>query len=185
MNTLKSKILIKRVRKGDKTAFKEIYKHFSDRIYRFIFYRVPEKEIAEDLLQEIFLKVWNYIKDEKNLIENLQALIYKICRNTIIDYYRQNGNDFLIDIEEVSYKIEDAKYNKNQKETEIDIQIDIKKIRLQLNKLKNPIFKEIIELRFLDELSYKEIAQVLEKTEKNVSVMLHRAISELKKIIEE
>lgn len=186
MNKIKAKILIFRVRRGDKEAFREIYQSLVDRIYRFVFYRVANEEVAQDLLQDIFLKTWNYIKNEENKeVGNLQALVYKIARNLIIDYYRSdlNTNRQTVTIENLDYKIEDEK-GSNIKE-EIDVKISIQQVREKLNQLDNPVHKEIVELRYVDELSYKEIAEILDKTEKNVSVILHRSLKKIKELLAE
>ena len=178
MNSLKQKILIGRIRRGDSEAFKEIYQIFSDRIYRFIFFRLPSESDAKDLLQETFLNLWNYLTTKDKKIENLQAFIYKIAKNLIANYYRENKvKKGEIGLDDVDYKIgnEDEKMIKS-----VDIKIKIKKIREQLVNLGNDEYREIIELKYLDELSHKEIATILEKSEENVRVLLHRAMRKLK-----
>jgi len=66
---------------------------------------------------------------------------------------------------------------------EVDIKIRIKKVRRQLTVLDNSQDREIIELKYLDELSHKEIAKILDKSEENVRVILHRAMKKLKENI--
>lgn len=181
MNSLKQKILISRVRHGDQKAFKEIYQIFSDKIYRFIFFRLPDENDAKDLLQDTFLNLWNYLTTKKDKqIENLQAFIYKIAKNLIAGYYQQRKQK--IDLDKVAYKIgeEDESMIK-----EVDIEIRIKKVRQQLTILNNSQDREIIELKYLDELSHKEIAKILDKSEENVRVILHRAMKKLKENIKD
>ena len=179
MNKLKEKILASRIRKGDHKAFKEIYHILADRIYRFIFFRVPNEDQAQDLLQETFFRLWNYAANGENEIRSLQGLTYKIAKNLIADYYKNEVPE--IDLEEVSYKIEDKSKDMAR---DVDIKINVKKINQKLNQLKKTEYKEIIELRYLDELSHKEIAQILDKTESAVRTMLHRALKSLKEIID-
>jgi len=103
MNSLKQKILINRVQHGDQKAFKEIYQIFSDKIYRFVFFRLPDENDAKDLLQDTFLNLWNYLITKKNKkIDNLQAFIYKIAKNLIAGYYQQRKQK--IDLDDVAYK---------------------------------------------------------------------------------
>ncbi len=179
MNSLKQKILINRVQHGDQKAFKEIYQIFSDKIYRFVFFRLPDENDAKDLLQDTFLNLWNYLITKKNKkIDNLQAFIYKIAKNLIAGYYQQRKQK--IDLDDVAYKTgeEDESMVK-----EVDIKIRIKKVRRQLTVLDNSQDREIIELKYLDELSHKEIAKILDKSEENVRVILHRAMKKLKENI--
>ena len=185
MNSLKQKILIDRVRRGDQKAFKEIYQVFSDRIYRFIFFRLPQEADAKDLLQETFLNLWNYLTDkdkQEKKIKNLQAFIYRIAKNLIAGYYRQrDGKQSNIDIEEVKYKLSDEKQDNFKKE--IDLEIRVERVKEQLSILKNETYREVIQLKYLDELNHKEIAEILDKSEQSVRVTLHRAIKKLKEDI--
>ncbi len=178
-NKIKEQILIFRIRKGDEGAFREIYKIFYDRIYRFVFFRVPNTQIAEDILQESFLITWNdYLKNKEKKIISVQALIYKIARNLINAYYRKNSKAYIVDIEEVEYKLNDQNISLDK---EVDIKIDIKKLNQDLDKLSDH-YREIIELRYLDQLSLREIAKILNKTENNVGVLLSRALKKIKEI---
>lgn len=177
MNRIKAKFLIIRIRKGDIDAFEEIYNAYIKKVYQFIFFRVPSKEIAQDLSHDAFVRLLNYIKNNDKEIYFLRALVYKIAKNLVADYYRQRGDE--INIEEVVYKLgEDSDL-----EQKVDIEMNVVKINKHLKKLKNPEYREVIILKYLDELSYKEIAQILDKTEKAVRTMLHRALKELKNII--
>ena len=81
-------------------------------------------------------------------------------------------------IDEMSYKLgEDVGMDKK-----IDIEIDIIKVTTQLNKLKVPEHREIIVLKYLDQLSHKEIAEIMDKSEQAVRALLHRALKALKEI---
>lgn len=179
-NKIKEQILIFRIRKGDQEAFREIYKIFYNKIYKFVFFRVPNKQIAEDILQESFLITWNdYLKNKEKKIVSIQALIYKIARNLVNTYYRKNSKVY-VDIEKIEYKLGDENILLDL-DQEVDIKIDIKKLNKDLNKLSDH-YKEIIELRYFDQLSLREIAKILNKTENNVSALLHRALKKIKKI---
>src|SRR3989338_11153519 len=91
MGKIEEKILFYKIKKNERQAFIKAYDLYIDQLYRFIYFKVGSKEEAEDLCSAVFLKAWNYIL-EKSLIEekSLKALLYKIARNSIIDYYRKN-----------------------------------------------------------------------------------------------
>jgi len=178
MNKLKEKILVVRVRNGDGEAFREVYKILSDRIYRFVFYRLPNADEAQDILQETFVRLWNYLINKNKDISSLQGLTYKIAKNLLADYYTKNKIEE-IDIKGVDYKIgEDSDVS-----SKMDIRISIKNVREKINKLDRDEYREVIELKFLDELSHKEIAEILDKTEPAVRTLLYRALKKLKKVI--
>jgi len=109
-------------------------------------------------------------------------LLYQIAKNLVANYYKNNDAKLSneVSIEEIEYKVGESE-NLNQK---IDIRISIKNIHQKLNKL-NPEHREIIKLRFLDDLSHKQIAQILNKTENNVRVLFHRALKELRIILKQ
>ena len=172
-----NRILFARVRSKDKQAFIKAYDLYIGQIYRFIYLKVGDKETAEDLTSEVFLKTWNYINDGNSIIEKtLRALIYKIARNAIIDHYRQASYqaDVSIDKNEIDLA-DDSQDTKKQ----IEISDDIAIIEAQLQKLKDE-YREIIILRFVNELSITEIANILNKSKGNVRVLTHRALSALR-----
>src|ERR1041385_6744647 len=81
------KHILQQAQNGDETAFGLIYDHFSERIYKFIYFRVGHKEVAEDVLSDTFVKGWQKI-NQVNSPKALSAWLYQIAKNNIIDYYR-------------------------------------------------------------------------------------------------
>lgn len=170
---LREQHLILKIRKGDKEAFSEIYDNYLDKIYRFVYFKVSSKETAEDISGETFLKTLDYIISEKE-IENLQAFIYRIANNLVIDHYRQNKKD--VPLENVEHFLLD---NKEQHL----LSDDLRTVEKALYELKDE-YREIIILCYLDQLSAKEAAEVLEKPEGTVRVTLHRALKSLRENLE-
>lgn len=183
MKSLKEKKLIyKVVAKKDPEAFGQLYDLYIEKVYRFIFFKVSNREEAEDLTSDAFLKTWNYLitlSDQE--IKSFSALIYKVARNNIIDFYRQRAKRQECSIEiaiEEAVALEDDNQEKMQKKQEAS------QILKHLKKLKQE-YQELIFLRYIEELSVKEISQILNKRQTNVRVTLHRAMNTLKKILQE
>ncbi len=178
------KKIFSKVKKRDEKAFIKAYDLYVNDIYRFVYFKVGSKTEAEDLTSTVFLKTWNYIQN-KNIdkAKSFKALIYKIARNLIIDYYRSNNetNNINIDDEEVHEELIDENQDilKNA-----EINSDFEKVKKSLSKLKEE-YREIIIMRFLDELSFTEIAQIIGKSKGNVRVITHRATEALKKLLDE
>src|SRR3989338_1839112 len=113
ISKIEEKLLIYKVKKNDKEAFIRAYDLYIDQLYRFIYFKVGNREEAEDLASSVFLKTWNYIlenslKDQKTL----KALLYKIARNLIIDHYRKNKAGRMISLDdEKGQEIIDEKQN--------------------------------------------------------------------------
>ncbi|RJR30876.1 RNA polymerase sigma factor [Candidatus Parcubacteria bacterium] len=182
MNTssIKLKLLLARVQKGDPEAYADIYELYIDRIYRFIFFKVSNHEEAEDLAAEVFLKTWQYLIQPESKVNNLNALLYQTARNCVIDFYRQNNKRELLPGDETLSRIEDKRQQKLL--IEIEAGIELEKIEKHISKLKDE-YREILILKYLEELSNDEIAKVLEKSAGAVRVLSHRALKILKDII--
>ena len=69
--SFKEQLLLIRLKKKDKDAFAQLYDLYVTSIYRFIFFKVPTRQDAEDLTSETFLKIWNYLSDTDDEIKNL------------------------------------------------------------------------------------------------------------------
>ncbi|MFZ4648441.1 MAG: RNA polymerase sigma factor [Patescibacteria group bacterium] len=175
---------LSRLKSGDKEAFIKAYDDFADDLYRFAFFKLGSEEEAKDLVSVIFLKAWNYIqtnslKDAKTL----RALLYKIARNAIIDHYRDRGLSSEISLEDAPQALELPDDSRNQEDL-LDQKADLALIQEKLMFLKDE-YREIIIWRFVDDLSMDEIANITEKKKGNVRVLLHRAITALKELVNE
>ena len=91
------KELLAQVASGNKEAFGQLYDLYASKLFRFIRLKVGSQVLAEDLSSESFLKIWEYLKDKENKIEeSFQALLYKVARNLIVDYYKKKSSQELI-----------------------------------------------------------------------------------------
>jgi RNA polymerase sigma-70 factor (ECF subfamily) len=168
----------------DPEVYGKLYDIYVDQIYRFIYFKVPRKEEAEDLTGEVFLKTWEYINEMgAEVIDNLRAFLYQTARNTVIDFYRsRDQKEFIVlpqeDEEEEKSKAEliDQKQDLVEK---IELASDMEEVKKALQKIRED-YREIIVLRFVEEMSVKETAEILGKSEGAVRVLLHRAVAALK-----
>lgn len=169
-------LLIKRAQKGDKDAYGQIYNIFYRRIFRFCKFNCPNIQIAEDICQETFLKAWKSLPTFSTKGGSLQAYLFKIARNSIIDHSRKKKILSLTNHEEIEVNA--------QLEEKIDKLDNVDKIQKALNKLKD-IERQMIILRYFEDLSQIEVARVMGLREGNVRVKTHRVLRKLKEILEE
>jgi RNA polymerase sigma-70 factor (ECF subfamily) len=175
---LKEKFLLFRIRaKKDPEAFGAIYDAYVKQIYRFIYFKVSSAEQAEDLTSEAFLKAWQYLKEKRD-VSNLQALLYSVARSVVIDYYRATACERgTVSLDESfgdeSTEVASEKFLKDM-ETKFDTTLVLEKLR----GLKDE-YRDVVIMRYLDEMSTGEIAAVLGKNASNVRVILHRATKAL------
>ncbi len=162
-----------------KKEFGKIYDQYIEKIYRFIFLKVNTKEIAEDLTSEVFLRCWKAYQASSNEIQNIQAFLYQIARNLIIDHYRAKGRTQFVSVDETP--IIDSSFSIEEKSF---IDSDLNNVKFALSKI-NDDYKEVIIWHYVDDLPIVDIAKITNKSEGAVRVMLHRALESLKKEVKE
>ena len=178
MNGIKEKYLLFRAKSfNDADAYGQIYDRYVERIYRFIFFKVGSKADAEDITSETFLKTWQYIKEGKP-IKNLNAFLYAVARNLVVDHYRTQAKKY--DTEEGI--VGDIRSDANIA-GKMELKSDAEQILRAMKTLKDE-YCEVIVLRFLDDLSIGEIAKIIDKSSNNTRVLVHRAVGALKKAVE-
>ena len=176
MGKIKEKILLTKVRAGDKEAFGKLYDLYVERIYRFIYFKVSRTNDAEDLSSEVFLRSWKYISEGAE-VKNFKAFLYRISRNVIIDFYRKNYGKRILNIKDENI-VDNLRANNLIEK--IDINIQIKQIMQALDKLKEE-YREVVLLRFVEDYSINEISEIMNRSNGAIRVLLHRAIEALKK----
>ncbi len=164
-----------KINQGDKNSFLEAYNFYTPKIFRHIYYRVSHKETAQDISQQVFFKIWQFIANSENKIDNLNAFIYKTANNLIVDYYRKSErkNLPLEDVTERKLTVEPSYIS------EVEENLEMAKIKNALLKLKSEQ-QQLIVWRYIDDLSIKQIAKISGKSINAIYVSLHRALKELK-----
>lgn len=180
MNGVSRKVFQWKLQTKDPDVFGRFYDLYVERVYRFIYFKVSSQEEAEDLTAETFLKVWQHLVDGKK-IEHLNAFVYQIARNVVIDWYRKRASHKTVDMED-----EDLAAIPDDAPSVVETTIrkfDAEQLEKYLRQLKEE-YRDIIILKYLDELSVEEIATVLDKSRGNVRVLAHRALVTLRQLIE-
>lgn len=175
-----SQKLVKQAQKGDPQAFGGLYDEFSPRIFGYIRRKISDQRQAEDILQEIFLKVWQALPKTKTHELNFPAWLFKIASNTINDYFRKSYRSPLsleLDENAANVKSPDSPAGDAIKKQDTAVLKDA------LTKL-SPKYREILELRFIQEFSIKETCEILDKNSLSVRVGQYRALQKLRKILE-
>lgn len=173
---LTDKVLVLKSRLGNKEAFGTLYNKYINKIYRFAFYKTSSKELAEDIASQSFLKLWEKIS-QGGPIQSVQALLYQIARNLIIDHYRSKQNTEV----PLEFELDSQAVHIDEK---IHSRIDNELLRPAVMELKEE-YREVVVLRYIEELSISEIAKIVDKSNGNVRTLTHRALAELKKILKD
>ena len=156
---------------GDIEAFGNLYSIYLDRIYRYVFYQVKSKMTAEDLTEEIFLKAWEAIGRYRQRKLAFSAWLYRIAHNHVIDYFRTRRQHLVLDEATLA-----TTGNLEKEAEEKQMQQELAKAISYLP----PQQRQIIILKFIEDLDNREIAQIMRKREGAVRVMQMRALSALR-----
>ncbi len=167
--------LILQAARGDGEAFGVLYDHYHPQIYRFIYLKVGRREEAEDLAHQVFLHAWERFPDYEHRGHPLSSWLYRIARNAVVDFYRSRRDAYVL--EELDAQILPSSENL---EEAAELALTLTAVRQALSELK-PAYQDVVILRFVEELSVRETAAALGKSEGAVKLLQHRAVSELKK----
>lgn len=154
-------------------SFLSFYNDYSDQIFRFCFIKTSNRDVALDLTQETFTKMWEYIAEKKEEIREPKSLLYRIATNLVIDYYRKKKSESLEALIEYGFNPEETMSISLEKE------LEIKELHLKLYKLEDK-YKDILIMRFVEDMSLEEIAKVYDQHANTIAVRIHRAIEKLK-----
>lgn len=168
------KDLVIKSRNGDRQAFGQLYDRYIQRIYNFIFYKTFQKELAEDLASQTFFKVLNNIQTV-DPEQSFVSWLYRIAQNTVIDHFRSTKP--MADIDDVWDVSDDTDIVRDLHQTE-----DAQQLQHHLKKL-SKVERDIIIMRVWQELPYKEIAEIIGKTETNCKVIYSRSVQKLRELM--
>lgn len=171
--------LIESAVRGKASAFGLLYDHYQPKIYRFVLIKVGRREDAEDLTHQVFINAWQNISNYKDLGFPFSSWLYRIARNQVIDRYRTKKPE--ISLEEVDEE-NFAALGINEKS--IDDKIQIERVMKALKELKED-YRDVLIMRFVEDLSVREAAFAVGKSEGAVKLMQHRAIKELQRLLKE
>ncbi|MBI2888312.1 MAG: sigma-70 family RNA polymerase sigma factor [Candidatus Liptonbacteria bacterium] len=163
--------------KGEASAFGQLYDHYQPKIYRFVMFKVGQREEAEDLTHEVFLSAWQKIRNYRDFGFPFSSWLYQIARNRIIDHYRTKKVSTSIDAVDPEYFVAPAVASMALEE-----KLEVERVRHALRKLK-PEYQDVVIMRFIEELSIKETASALGKTEGAVKLLQHRAMKTLQELV--
>lgn len=170
--------LVELASQGDQQAFEYLFTRYRDALRHLFEQRLSDKEIASDLLQETFLKVYLHLGNYSQEY-TFGQWIYTIARNTLVDHLRKRTDDVSID----SHLHTSLATTPTPEESVI-----INQSRLHFDDALEELpeeYRKVIEMRFLEEYSYEEIAERLGKPLNTVKTQIRRARAMVCKLITE
>ena len=156
-------------------GFEPLYNKYYEQILRYIYQRIDDKETAYDIASQVFLKALNNIHKYEYRGVPFASWLYRIAKSELYQSFRDKKarRTVNVDTSNLSEMID---------EMEEDTTEDTRKILIQMIKKLKEEEVQLVELRFFEKRSFREIGEILDITENNAKVKSHRVINKMKKL---
>ncbi len=164
-------------------AYKEIVKRYQNKLFAYLYRLVGNKEEAEDILQNVFVKVYKNIK-RFNAKRKFSSWIYRIAHNEAVNFLKKRGRRHVVSLEDIEMT-KDKLSTASLAESPIDAWIS-KELRIEMQRALDKLpekYKEALTLRYFLDKSYEEMSEILEKPVNTVGTLLNRAKKKLMEIM--
>lgn len=156
--------------------FERDYDLYADAIFRHLYYKLQDRERALELTQDVFARFWQYLGQGKQ-IENVKAFLYRSAKNAFVNEIRTDKKTTSLDtLMESGFE---AVYEGNDMETITDQKEAVERLKELDNQ-----YKDVLIMRYVEDMQVKEIAKILGKRENTVSVWIKRGLEKFKKSYE-
>lgn len=161
--------------------FLAAYEEHADALFRHCYYRVYSRDLAKELVQETYMKAWDYVR-EGNEVDNMRAFLYRVATNLVIDRSRKTKDITELSLEQLQ---EDQGFDPGEdtREQKAD-QFEGKMLMAFLQEL-DETYREAVYMRYIDDLHPREIAEITGESENVISVRIHRGLKKLRALVEE
>jgi RNA polymerase sigma-70 factor (ECF subfamily) len=168
--------LVKLAQKRDEKAFARLYEAYFDRIYRYIVIRIGDATEAEDMTQQVFLKVLRSISSYRWSGKPFSAWLFRIAHNQVVDHLRRKSKRTTVPIEDAPPIVANGK----EPEEAVEIKLNMEQVSKATREL-TEAQREVISLRFAGEMSIAEVAKAMGRTQGAIKALQHSAILALRK----
>jgi RNA polymerase sigma-70 factor, ECF subfamily len=170
--------IIKRAQEGDAEQIAALYETYHVKIFRYLYYRVEDRETAEDLTSEVFIRMLRFLGGFKPPSASFQAWLFQIARNICNDHYRKLKTHPVVPLEE---NVRDENLSVHDTAERV---LNSAQLKQALDKLSEDQ-RDVIIMRFIADMAISETAQALNKTEDSIKGLQRRALLSLKEILKD
>jgi len=163
--------------KADPAAFDKLYEQYVERIFNYIYYRTGNVKDAEDLTGRVFFKALDNIQGYKHMGLPFSAWLYRIAHNLVANYHRDRAKKKEISLEILPSK--ELHHRGIQPEARASRNQEVDELLAMIHDLA-PNRQELLILKFVDQLSNKEIGKIMRKSEGAIKSLYHRTLIELR-----
>jgi len=167
---------IQAAQRNERQAFDRLYELFADRIFRYLYYRVGDQQLAEDLTADVFVRLLEKIQTfrlgQRDQTIVFSAWLYRIAHNRLVDHLRKQSRSETEPLEAVTLSHDETP----------DVAVEV---TLEQEELVDAIStltleqKQVVVLRFLEGYRIKEVAGIMGRSEGAIKALQHRALNAL------
>ena len=161
--------------KADPRKFKVLYQKYFKRIFLFVQHKTGDQQLSADITSEVFLKALSKLQNFRFRNVPFSAWLYRIAINEVYQFFRKNQKVRKVPVEDRMLQMLAEEVEENE------LADNVAKLEWVLQKL-SPKDVQLIELRYYEGHSFKEVADILNITENNAKVKVHRLLKKLKKL---
>ncbi len=166
--------------KGESSAFEALYDHFYDQIFRYIAFKTSDSLIAEDLTEDVFLRMLESIGKFKPQGHPFSSWLFRIAHNRVIDHYRKRGRDKNVPLDTILTTVGESQ---STLDTYVETKLAMREVNQAMENLTD-LQREVLNLRFAGGLSIKETAEAVNRNENSVKALQHSAVKKLRVLLE-
>ncbi len=170
--------LVRRARGGDVNAIGALYDQHHERIFRYLWLRVNDTNLAEDLTGDVFMRMVSALPRYQPIGMPFRAWLYRIAHNLLVDHWRKPGNCEPVPLDSIEEQSDDCDPG-----SDVDRKLLVDRLSRALAQLE-PNQHEVVVLRFVMGMSLQEVAQAVGKTEGAVKSLQHRGLAALRRALE-
>ncbi|MDX1350917.1 MAG: sigma-70 family RNA polymerase sigma factor [Putridiphycobacter sp.] len=171
---LQKELQLVKAAQRDPKRFAPLYDKYHEQIFRYIYQRMDDKELAFDVCSQVFLKALNNIERYEYRGVPFSSWLYRIAKSEVYQSFREKKAHRTVNVESVHLEsfIEEWEDDTSEENRAILLNVigQLKEAEVQL-----------IEMRYFEKRSYREIGEILELTENNAKVKTHRVLNKMKK----
>ncbi len=178
MQSCDERMLLERAKAYDSAALGDLYDRYAGKIYAYIYYRVGDEVLAEDLTANVFIKMLDAVKSTRAWDMSFSGWLYRIAHNAIVDHFRRNSHDKGLPLDERLVATTDDPVKTVEQLMASNV---VKAAIANLTEEQ----QTVIVLKFFEGLSNLEVANIMDKTEGAIKSLQYRALAALRRCIEE
>jgi len=171
--------LVRRAQQGESDAFAGLYEAFHAKIYRYVMFKTGDVTDAEDLAEEVFLRMLESINSFKWQGYPFTSWLFRIAHNLVIDHYRNKGRQKTTELDD-ALRVVGA--SSTDMDKHLDIKLSIKEVNEAMHGL-TQLQQEVLTLRFAGGLSVAETAEAMGKKDNAVKALQHAAVKKLRLLL--